>query len=372
LGKTPNSAPYDRNQDFKIRNKADPPYQYKPSFEDCLELTVPCELKCPAFPGSTGLDLKKERQKFLRKKRNELQKKLKTIESTIKKVKDKEKNAQAINTVEVIRSKEEAIEKLYRWTTKAARDKSIGNSPGGVYAHLRKGSMDKVFQALKESTGFNRTSFLFDFGCGLNIPALHAVTKYCSWAVGIEIHDALVQGGVEMALEYLEDPFCRNHRHAIILGDGLDLKPVRYGTHLYMFDLVFSPDTYLEAFKWATKSSFSYIVTFKLARYPSLLNEIQKIIDVEVIETVGNLSMAVSGEQCTAKILKINRKQAVDRAVTHGSGGRAKNIDSWEVVAPFVNTDNPKDTIACYQKLQEDLAVTSTDKSTRRTVYENE
>jgi hypothetical protein len=186
-------------------------------------------------------------------------------------------------------------------------------SKGGAYAHLTKGSQRKVFQKMEEKTNFNRESVFVDVGGGINVTSLHAAVGYCGYAVSIEIDERRVLEGGQLTLKYLETQGsqARNFRVALIAADVLDCLPLNYATHVFVFDLVFAPQVWLQIIQWLAKSTCEFIVLFKPARWPSYFEYVKEQLGAEEIARVRNLKMAISGEGCTAVILDPRRLETL-------------------------------------------------------------
>jgi len=251
--------------------------------------------------------------------------------------------------------KKRPLQELYRMVPNDIL--SLGSCEGGTYAHLSLGSMEKLYQIMAEMAEFTRDhqAKLFDFGAGLNIPGHHAAAKYCWYSVGVELDVTRSLEAARLGLRYLERGISRNHRVGLICADGLKLRPVEYGTHLFCFDLVFRPELYVAMMEWAARSKFKYVVTFKASREPSYLDRVKMILSGDVIAKVNGLKMSVSNEQCTAivlrrrSVLESNSSDVPDWAL--GSGPL---IDSRALMQPFVN-GSEEETKACYRQLIRDL-----------------
>jgi hypothetical protein len=229
-----------------------------------------------------------------------------------------------------------------------------GDGTGGAYAHLTNTSLEKIFQAMREHTGFNRTSTLVDIGGGLNVPALHAATAHCHFAVGIEIEADRVLEASSIMLQYCNEHGngMRNHRVALINADVLTVKPVEYAAYGFAFDLAFSPSTYLDVIDWVANSTIEYFVTFKPAREPTYLSHVLETLHAVEVARLPGMVFAFSQRKCTAIILKRERIPRIP--LVAGQSGGDDLIDSHQLMLPFVS-GTLKQTMDCYEKLMADI-----------------
>jgi len=172
------------------------------------------------------------------------------------------------------------------------------------------------------------------------------------YSVSVELDVTRCLEAARLGLRYLERGISRNHRVGLICADGLKLRPVEYGTHLFCFDLAFRPELYFAMMEWAARSKFKYVVTFKASRDPSYLNRVKKILSAEVIAKVSALKMSVSDEQCTAIVLR--RRSMPESEIPDWTSGSGSLIDSRALMQPFVN-GSEEETKACYRQLIRDL-----------------
>ena len=175
---------------------------------------------------------------------------------------------------------------------------------GPTFAQLRKGSLEKLMDALKEKTEFDRNSTFLDIGAGLNLPALHATTEYCGFAAGVEVDPSYTKSAARLTTDFFvaeKDGGREINPHVgLICIDAMSLPPLSFFSHIYMFDKVFPPELHNHLLDLLAVSEWKVLVCFNKDFWKSVRSNL----DVDEVLQVGNLCSAISGERHTAAIFK--------------------------------------------------------------------
>jgi hypothetical protein len=103
---------------------------------------------------------------------------------------------------------------------------------------------------MRVHTGFGRKSGLIDIGAGLNIPALHAATVHCYYAVGIEIEVTYWKprascSSIAKSTRGYAEPSGGSYQRRRVSCEACGV------CHpWFAFDLAFNPSLYLEMIDW--------------------------------------------------------------------------------------------------------------------------
>ena len=290
------------------------------------------------------------------KEAEELKKAIQQLDQTRRKLREEMKQFNNVNVRVEPHPKDVLVAAVYR----AVPNPVLECNSGGSYAHLRFAALEKVLRVLRDWGFLDRESGFLDIGSGLNVPAWHCATKYCGWAAGIEIDECLCLQAATMSIQLLLRG-TRNHRVALLCGDVLKCRPTHTAKVVYIFDLAFSPELYLEVMDWVAASSAECIVTFKAAREPSYLKAVTAILQAEEVARITGCHFSVSSEGCTAVVLR--RLPALASGLTvvtpspigpRQSAAAEDMLDIDSAILPFFKSEET--TLQLYKSMQASLA----------------
>jgi len=179
-----------------------------------------------------------------------------------------------------------------------------GNADGGaIYGEMTMTSFQKVIDALKANADLCETSKILDIGAGLGKPNFHlAVNPGVALSVGIEVMP------VRWQLSLFNLKYCLEHcsslknfsRHKVgfLQADITTIKSFNSFTHIYMYDVAFTPMVMRAISHAFNQSSCKYLVSY----HKPMEIIWQHGFLVKLISSVPGTAMVGSGRQKTAWI----------------------------------------------------------------------
>ena len=138
------------------------------------------------------------------------------------------------------------VAKMYQASDKVNREMGGSGSGGSVYGEITSHSFQKICSYLKQHMNFDRTSYFLDIGAGLGKPSLHVLLDpgvQFSFGVEIEHHRWVLS---MWNLKNVLTKIARLHTLApsvfFALSDAAQLDTLNPFTHIYMFDIAFTPE----------------------------------------------------------------------------------------------------------------------------------
>jgi len=185
-----------------------------------------------------------------------------------------------------------------------------GNATGGaIYGEMTKMSFQRVVDAMVDKCGLDGTSIFLDIGAGLGKPNMHvAIEPGVQFSVGVEIMPVRWQLSLLnlkaslsgcAALKEMRKP-----NVAFALSDITEIEHFNPFTHIYMYDIAFTPpvmNAIAKAFN--SSSSAQYLVSYHKPRKIIYMHGFL----VNLVTYVPGTSMHGSGQKRTAWVYKKTR-----------------------------------------------------------------
>jgi hypothetical protein len=161
--------------------------------------------------------------------------------------------------------KERLLDKVYGIVRKITGTLGGSGSQGApIYGELTKGSMTRMVELMKASTGLDSSSFFLDVGSGIGKPNFHvAIDPGVQVSFGLEIDDDrwLLSMNCLIATHQCANRFGAQ-KCIFIKGDIKNANVFDPFTHVYMFSIGFPPALWVELADIWNRSASLYLICF--------------------------------------------------------------------------------------------------------------